>query len=239
MRLLVLQHHAAEHPGILRDHLAADGIEWDAVQLQDGAPLPALDGYDAVWAMGGPMDVWQEDEYPWLRPEKALIHEAVFARGLPFLGCCLGHQLLGEVAGGVCDLMPSPEVGVHTVELTDAGRRDALLAGSAEWFEALQWHGAAVVEVPREVRVLAASPACAIQAIRVGERAWGLQYHVEATATTVGEWGEIPAYAAALEQSLGAGMLPQLETEVSERLPAFNAAAEEVYCNFMAAVGER
>lgn len=238
MRLLVLQHHAAEHPGILREHLAADAVEWDAVQLQNGEPLPILDGYDAVWVMGGPMDVWQEDEYPWLRPEKALIHEAVFTRGLPFLGCCLGHQLLGEVAGGRCGLMPAPEVGVHLVELTQAAQSDALLAASAERFEALQWHGAAVLEVPREVAVLAQSPACAIQAIRVGERAWGLQYHLEATATTVREWGEIPTYAAALEQALGAGQLPQLAAAVDARLPTFSAAAEQVYRNFMAAVRE-
>jgi hypothetical protein len=58
MHFPVLQHHAAEHPGVFRDYLAADGIGWDAVQLQDGEALPSLDGYDAVWAMGGPMDVW-------------------------------------------------------------------------------------------------------------------------------------------------------------------------------------
>ncbi|MEX0607262.1 MAG: type 1 glutamine amidotransferase [Halofilum sp. (in: g-proteobacteria)] len=234
-----MQHHAAEHPGVFRDYLAADGIGWDAVQLQDDESLPSLDGYDAVWVMGGPMDVWQEDIYPWLRPEKALIEEAVFARGLPFLGCCLGHQLLGEVADGVCGAMTTPEVGVYAVELTDAARNDTLLAGCEPRFEALQWHGAAVTEVPGNVEVLAQSPACAIQAIRVGERAWGLQYHIEATATTVGEWGAVPAYAKALEQALGPDALPGLDAAVAERLPTFNAAAHRLYRNFMAAVPQR
>ncbi len=65
--------------------LSEDGHSWDAVELDEGEPLPALDGYDALWAMGGPMDVWQEDAHPWLVKEKQFIREAVEGRGLPFL----------------------------------------------------------------------------------------------------------------------------------------------------------
>ena len=77
MRLLVFQHIACEHPGRLRDFLKEDGVVWDAVQLDEGDPIPALNGYDALWVMGGPMDVWETDNHPWLAAEKealSLIH---------------------------------------------------------------------------------------------------------------------------------------------------------------------
>lgn len=234
MRLLVLQHHAAEHPGIFRDFLAEDGIEWDVVQLQDGDPLPAQADHDALWVMGGPMDVWEETRYPWLAPEKRFIGEAVFKHGKPFLGVCLGHQLLAEVAGGECRSMQHPEIGIHPVELTAASHDDRLLAGTAARFDTLQWHGVAVVDVPPEVHVLARSPAAPIQAIRVGDNAWGLQYHVEVTADTVDAWGRIPEYADALAQALGEGALATIRTATHERIDTLRANARCVYDNFMA-----
>ena len=100
MHILVLQHADVEHPGIFRRFLEEDGHTYDAVELDAGETLPSIDGYDALWVMGGPMDVWQEDEHPWLVQEKSYINECVEDRGLPYLGLCLGHQLLAEALGG-------------------------------------------------------------------------------------------------------------------------------------------
>ncbi len=234
MRLLVLQHITVEHPGIFRDFLKEDGVDWDAVELDGGEPIPSLAGYDALWVMGGPMDVWEEERYPWLVDEKAVIREAVSERGMPFLGICLGHQLLADALGGAVAPMAQPEVGILDVELTPAGRSDPLLAGLPQGFKCLQWHDAEVVEPPPDATVLAGSSRCAVQALRVGENAYGLQYHVELTASTVSEWAQVSAYKQFLERVLGANALPRLDAEARLRMPAFNRDARRLYDNFMA-----
>ena len=102
MKLLVFQHIECEHPGIFRGLLDGAGIQWDAVELDVGEKIPAFESYDALWVMGGPMDVWDEDECPWLVPEKAAIRHWVCDLKKPYLGFCLGHQLLADALGGVC-----------------------------------------------------------------------------------------------------------------------------------------
>jgi GMP synthase-like glutamine amidotransferase len=231
MRILVFQHIAVEHPGIFRDFLAADGGSWDAVELDAGEPIPAFDGYDALWVMGGPMDVWQEQEHSWLVAEKRAIREWVSA-GRPFLGVCLGHQLLAAAMGGRVGPGAAPEVGIMTVELTDAGRADPLFRGLPASKTCLQWHGAAVLDAPPGTEVLARSPVCPVQAMRVGACAYGLQYHVEATKDTVPEWGCVPEYESALEAVQGRGALIRFRDETARNLAALNTAARILYDNF-------
>ena len=234
MRFLVFQHIAIEHPGVLREFMAADGIAWDVVELDEGAAIPSLDGYDGLIVMGGPMDVWQEDEYPWLVDEKAAIHEAVAVRGVPCLGICLGHQLLADAMGGTVGPMAEPEVGVLDVTLLPAGARDPFLEGIPPHFRCLQWHSAEVKALPRTGTALAFSPVSAVQAMRVGPRAFGIQYHVEITRETVPQWSQVPAYREALEATLGPGALAGLGAAVAENLDAFSRDARRLYDNFLA-----
>ncbi|MEM7222769.1 MAG: type 1 glutamine amidotransferase [Pseudomonadota bacterium] len=236
MRLLVLQHHPEEHPGIFRRFLEEDGVAWDAVELDAGEAIPSLEGYDVLWSFGGPMDVWQEEAHPWLAREKAVIREAVVERGLPFLGVCLGHQLLAEALGGRVGPAPA-EVGVMAVAPTAEGRNDPVIAMEGE-IAALQWHSAGVLELPPGGVALARSPLCPVQALRWGERAYGIQYHTEVTEATVPTWGCIPEYKAALEKTLGPDALAAFEAEVARELPAFNESARRLYRGFMALAKE-
>jgi len=237
MRFLVFQHIAIEHPGIFRDLMAEKGIAWDAIELDEGEPIPPLDGYDALIVMGGPMDVFDEAELPWLVPEKAAIREAVRTRGMPYLGFCLGHQLLADALGGRCERMARAEVGILDVEVTEAGRNDPLFDGLPDRFQALQWHGVAVTRLPEGGVALASSPMCAVQAQRVGARAWGVQYHVEMTDDTVPEWGRVPAYAASLEATLGSAALAEMERACAAGMAGFNANSRRLFDNFLKAGG--
>jgi GMP synthase-like glutamine amidotransferase len=126
----------------------------------------------------------------------------------------------------------APEVGIMQVDLTDAGKTDPLFAGLSSPAQCLQWHGAAVLEAPPGATVLASSPVCPVQAIHVGDCAYGLQYHVEATADTVPEWGCVPEYEASLEAAMGEGALRRFEDATAQALPTLNAAARTLYDNF-------
>lgn len=238
MRLLVFQHIDCEHPGAFRAMLARDGIAWTAVELDRGEPIPELAAYDALWVMGGPMDVWDVEEHPWLVPEKAAIRRWVRDLGKPFLGFCLGHQLLADALGGTCGPQKPPEIGICDVELTDEARADPLFAGLPKRQKCLQWHSVRVAQPPEGAVVLARSPLCSVQAMRVGPLAWSMQYHVEVEPDTVANWGVVPAYRQALDQALGPEGLPQMMHGADRNMAGFVASAERLYANFKRIVAD-
>ncbi len=235
MKLVVFQHIDCEHPGSLRQFLRRDRIEWDVVELDQGEPIPPLDTYDALWVMGGSMDVWDVEESPWLIPEKAAIRTWVREMGKPFLGLCLGHQLLADALGGTCGPQKPPEIGILEVELTEAGQADPLFAGLPKHQECLQWHSVRVAQAPEDTTVLASSPACAIQAMRVGDCAWSMQYHVEVEPDTVANWAKIPAYRDALVALMGVEGIREMSVGADDNMVSFLSASEKLYKNFMRA----
>ncbi len=233
MKILVLQHAEVEHPGIFRDFLAEDGHEWHAAELDKGQALPDLDDFEALWVMGGPMDVWQEQDHPWLAAEKAYIRSAVEGRGLPFLGLCLGHQLLADALGGSVAPAERPEIGVMDVQLTEAGATGVFFDGLPERFPCLQWHSAEVTRMPAGAQCLATSPDCAVQAMKWGTRAYSAQFHIEVEPDTVANWAAIPEYREALEKAKGPDGVAQMRTAVAAELERFNAMAERLYINWL------
>jgi len=232
---LVFQHIAAEHPGAFRELMRASGATWTAVELDEGEPVPDLAGFDGLWVMGGPMDVWQKDQHPWLVDEIAAIHDAVANRAMPYVGLCLGHQLLAEALGGEVGVAQTPEIGVLDVEMTDAGKAHALMAGVPETMKTLQWHSAEVTRLPESAVCLMSSPVCRYEAMAVGDTAVSMQFHVEIEPNTVADWGEIPEYATALENSCGQNALAQMNAEAADSIGDMTKAAKTIYNNWFSA----
>lgn len=216
---------------MFRDLFREDGYPWDVIELDRGDSIPDLAPYDLMLVMGGPQDVWQESEHPWLADEKGAIRRFVVEMQRPFLGICLGHQLLAAALGGDVAVAETPEVGIMTVELTSGGEADPLFRGMGSPMTVLQWHGAEVSGLPEEATVLARSERCAVQAFRFGAHAYGLQYHVEITGDTVDEWAAIPVYASALRHAMGEDALAVLRGDVAERLDAFGDDCRSLYEN--------
>ncbi len=221
--------------GIFRDFFEEDGIQWQVCELDAGAAIPDLKQFDALWVMGGPMDVWQEDQYPWLIEEKQAIRRAVDELAMPYVGICLGHQLLAaafdaEVGPG------QAEVGVLPVKRTGAGWQSLFYKGLPELMQTLQWHSAEVKSVPAGFDVLASSDYCQIQALSRGHQVFTMQYHQEILATTVDDWNAIPEYRQELESSLGADAVAELRSDVNARIQEFNASARVIYNNWKSVV---
>jgi GMP synthase-like glutamine amidotransferase len=231
-RILVFEHMSGGHAGVFRELLRAHGIAWRSVRFDLGEPVPDLAAFDALWVMGGPMDVWEEAEHPWLVPEKAAIREAVLDRAMPYFGICLGHQLLADALGGVVRPAARPEVGVFEIARTPAGERHALLDGLPQRLRVLQWHAAEVVEPPAGAEVLARSAACDVQAMAVGERALGLQFHAEVDHPTLEGWLAIPGNVAALVRRRGPEGPRAFVEEAHTHMDELNRAARALHANF-------
>jgi GMP synthase-like glutamine amidotransferase len=230
MKILVFQHVSSEHPGSFREVMAARGCTMHQVELDEGEAIPKLGGFDILLVMGGPMDVWEEEKFPWLRTEKAAIREWVEA-GRPYLGMCLGVQLLADAMGGRTELMTAPpEVGMSKVQQL---LPDPIFAGVPELCTCFQWHGAEVTKLPEGARLLATSPGCAVQGFAIGKHAYGLQFHMELTDTTAAEWGALPEYAAALERVMGEGALPRLQKDVDAGIGELQSNAHRIFANFL------
>jgi len=209
--------------------MRARGCSMHAVELDEGEKIPALEEYDILLVMGGPQDVWETEKYPWLISEIAAIRDWVKA-GKPYLGICLGNQLLAMAAGGHAQKMAAPpEVGIFRLALA----QDRLFDGVERPATVFEWHGAEVVRLPPGARVLGSSPACAVQAMAIGDFAYGLQFHPELTAESTQKWGSLPEYQAALERAQGPGAFAEVCAEVEVNFAALNAAALRIFGNFL------
>jgi GMP synthase (glutamine-hydrolysing) len=188
-RIIIIQHKDNEGPGLIADSLMDAKWPLETVSLGKGDRLPqALDDIAAVICLGGPMNVYEEDDYPYLKEEDRLIVK-ILIEEIPFLGICLGSQLLAKACGAPVSKAPQREVGWYRVDVTAEGQRDRLFKDLSNQLTVFQWHED-TFEVPEGATLLATGHLCANQAFRIGNYAYGLQFHIEVTEDMVDEWME-------------------------------------------------
>jgi len=185
MRVLVIMHVENEGPGVFGELLRAAGAEVQVARLHLGDALPDPRELDAALTMGGPMNVYEEQRYPFLRDETGFLQMAA-AHDLPVLGICLGAQMIAKAAGAAVTKNPVEEVGWGTVSLTGEGLADPLFRGLPATLPVFQWHGD-TFGVPEGGALLATGVDCHHQACRF-KRSYGLQFHLEADRALLAEW---------------------------------------------------
>ena len=233
--IIVLQHIKIEDPGYIKDLMLNDNIDITTIELDEGEIIPKdLSIYDAMFCMGGPMDTWMEKDYPWLIEEKKKIKEFVIGLNKPYLGFCLGCQLLGEVIGGKVVKSKTPEIGMLNINFLDKKKEDLLFSKFPDKITSLQWHSYEVVGLEDNINVtlLASSGETKYQIFRFKNNAYGIQFHIEVKKTTVSEWGCVPEYKNALENQLGEGALEKFDNDSQEHMVAMNQYSEILYENF-------
>ncbi|MCX5663027.1 MAG: type 1 glutamine amidotransferase [Planctomycetota bacterium] len=178
MSLLVFQHHADESPSRLGTILADQGHKLRTIKLHEGQAVPDLDDVDGIVSMGGPQNVDQAEQFPYLKDEMALLKSA-HDKGLPIVGVCLGAQLIAAALGGKVAAMAQPEVGFQNVKLAFPGTVDTLYQGITWDNFQCHLHGQEVTTLPPGGTPLAGSKACKTQAFKVGLTTYAFQYHFE------------------------------------------------------------
>ena len=235
MEIVVLQHINIEDPGYIKDLMISDGVKLTTVELDEAEKIPEdLTKFDAMFCMGGPMDTWMEKEHPWLIDEKKAIKEFVVNLKKPYLGFCLGCQLLGEVVGGKVVKSKNPEIGMLNINFSENKNTDPLFSKFPEKITSLQWHSYEVqdLENNKDITLLASSPETKYQIFKYQNHAYGIQFHIEVKDTTVNDWGCVPEYKAALENQLGEGALEKFDKAAQENMQKMNNYSKILYSNF-------
>lgn len=184
--LHIIQNDPDVPPGNLAENLETQEIAFRLHHLYRGEALPSPAEMTALIVLGGAIGANDDARYPFLTPLKALIAEVVHA-GIPYLGICLGGQLLAAALGTPVISCRWEELGTLQVIQTDKGEADPLLHGIPSPFSTFQWHHDSF-DLPAGVTLLASSPACPHQAFRVSSNAWGLQFHPEVTEQIIRAW---------------------------------------------------
>ena len=212
-----------------------DGFNLTTIELDEGQKIPYdLTKFDGMFCMGGPMDTHMEIDYPWLVEEKKRIKEFVVNLKKPYLGFCLGCQLLGEVVGGKVVKSNPAEIGIMDINFTDNKKKDILFSKFPDNIKSLQWHSYEVQGIDKNpnITLLASSPVTKYQIFKYQDHAYGIQFHIEIKDTTVNEWGCVPEYKKALEDQLGDGALEKFDQSAKKNMEDMNNYSKILYDNF-------
>ena len=179
-RVLVLQHADPEHPGLILEALRNVGAQVKTIRTDLAQPAPpSLDAYAGLIIMGGPQSVYEEEKFPYLRPEKQLARQAI-DNNIPLLGVCLGSQVIADVLGSEVHPGPAPEIGWKPVRRSEQAANNPILSALPETFTPLHWHGD-IYDLPKSATPIASSEMTATQGFTYNQNVYALLFHLEMT----------------------------------------------------------
>lgn len=186
MRIHYLQHVPFESPSAILNWAERKNHEIKGTLLYKNQILPKHDEYDMLIILGGPMGVYDEKLYTWLKPEKQFINQAIKQDKL-VLGICLGAQLIADVLGAAVYQNEYKEIGIFPLSLSQEAQSQELFADkSITDFNVIHWHGD-TFDLPQGGKLLASSQSCRNQAFVYNQKVFGLQFHLEMTRQSLTE----------------------------------------------------
>jgi GMP synthase-like glutamine amidotransferase len=219
--LHIIQNDPQVPPGNLAENLM---VPYQLHHPYRDGQLPGLEEMSELIVLGGAMGANDDARYPFLTDLKKLISQVV-AAGIPYLGICLGGQLLAAALGAQVVSSRWEELGTLPVQLTAEGLTDRLFQGLPDRFTTFQWHHDSF-DLPHGAVLLASSPACLHQAFRFGNSAWGLQFHPEVTEQIIRDWSAWdPSTACRVDELVAA---------FKARTDEYRATARQMLNNFYA-----
>ncbi len=235
MSVLIIKHVEIEGPGLIEDCLQEERIPYQILNLESGLHLPRPDDFEGVVILGGPMNVYEEHRYPFLRKEDIFIKEAI-QRGKAVLGICLGAQLVAKALGAKVIKAPVKEIGWFDVSLTKVGSRDPLFSGLPNTLPVFQWHED-TFDLPSAGKLIATSNPILHQAFRYGENAYGLQFHLEVTEEMIREW--MKTYEEEFN-GFRTPLVPKLKIlcETEKKIGAYKRSGVKFFKNFFTTIAD-
>jgi GMP synthase (glutamine-hydrolysing) len=229
-KALIIENAAGEGPGILSNILLKRGWVFQTVKLHMGKSIPSnWRSFNLLIIMGGPMNVYEEDQYPFLTKETDVIGEAL-NRGLPILGFCLGSQLMAKACGTKVSKGHIKEIGWYPVLLTEDGRKDLLLSKYPKKIYVFQWHGD-TFQIPERGICLIKSDEYPNQAMRIGNMSYGFQFHFEITLGMIKDW--LKSGIEEIRELNVAGLHEKILEDTSYYLPNVHAVAKRFLNNYL------
>jgi GMP synthase-like glutamine amidotransferase len=217
--VIIIQHLATEGPGTIAKFFYKMGQKFEIIRLYQDELLPSdFNGISGVVIMGGSMNVYEEDQYPFLKAEDEFIRRILKIK-IPLLGICLGAQLLAKACGAKVEKAPIEEIGFFEVTLTPEGKKDTLFKGMDTHLTVFHWHTDSF-QIPEGGVLLAKGKLCENQAFRIGKNAYGIQFHPELTQEMLKTWVE--------EEKL-----TNVLNDYYFYQKIYNQQAEQLYTNFL------
>ena len=223
-KIIAFQHIEVENLDFLEKLLINYGFEIEYIKLFNNQKIPnSLEEFSLMVSLGGPMDTWMESKYNWLKREKEAIKKYVVGLEKPFLGFCLGCQLLGEVLGGEIVKSKEPEIGFSKVLLNENVKSDMLFSDFRRNLDVFQLHSFEVKGLKHpDIKILGSSENTDYQLFKYKTNAYGIQFHIEISEYTIRKWFKVKQYEKVLKEKYGVHALSIIKSEQNNIIGKMN-----------------